>query len=239
MQTTIDLVNYVNTSLVDVTTERIRNNILSGKYAPGAKLVVRELSDDLGVSHTPIKEALNRLVAEGYVEAIPRKSMVVKEYSDSDLLDILECRLMLERRCAEHLFHGDVDLKKVADRMEKQLPNIENAFRDSTSKRMEKWIEEDRRFHDIYVAENKNAAMQKMYRNLDTQRYSHLRYWQKEHTELEQKRYDMDRIAHLSIIEAIRNGKKDDFDRAITQHIQGIAIDHVGSIEKSSGAILE
>ena len=70
----LNLEQYVSVSLVDVVTEKIRSNIYSGKYLPGQRLVVREISEELGVSHTPVKDALNRLVSEGYVVALPRRS---------------------------------------------------------------------------------------------------------------------------------------------------------------------
>ena len=59
----VKIEEYVSCSLVDVVTDRIRSNIFSGKYLPGMKLVVREISEELGVSHTPVKDALNRLVS--------------------------------------------------------------------------------------------------------------------------------------------------------------------------------
>ena len=63
-----DLSLLVNTSLVDVVADKIRQNIYTGKYEAGKKLIVRELSEEFGVSHTPVKDALNRLISEGYVE---------------------------------------------------------------------------------------------------------------------------------------------------------------------------
>ena len=66
-----DLSLLVNTSLVDVVADKIRQNIYTGKYEAGKKLIVRELSEEFGVSHTPVKDALNRLISEGYVEALP------------------------------------------------------------------------------------------------------------------------------------------------------------------------
>ena len=76
-----DLSLLVNTSLVDVVADKIRQNIYTGKYEAGKKLIVRELSEEFGVSHTPVKDALNRLISEGYVEALPRRSMVVRTYT--------------------------------------------------------------------------------------------------------------------------------------------------------------
>ena len=91
-----DLSQYTSTSLVEIVTNTIRKNIYNGTYAPGEKLIVRELSEQLGVSHTPIKDALNRLVSEGYVEAPPRKSMYVKPFSIMDLMETLYVRAMCE-----------------------------------------------------------------------------------------------------------------------------------------------
>ena len=91
-----DLSLLVNTSLVDVVADKIRQNIYTGKYEAGKKLIVRELSEEFGVSHTPVKDALNRLISEGYVEALPRRSMVVRTYTNVELLDALEARMMCE-----------------------------------------------------------------------------------------------------------------------------------------------
>ena len=59
--------------------------------------------EELGVSHTPVKDALNRLVSEGYVEAMPRRSMVVKEYSNIEFLDNYDQRLMIELYYADEI----------------------------------------------------------------------------------------------------------------------------------------
>ena len=102
----LNLEQYVSVSLVDVVTEKIRSNIYSGKYLPGQRLVVREISEELGVSHTPVKDALNRLVSEGYVVALPRRSMVVREYSNIEFIDNYDQRLMIELYYAEEIING-------------------------------------------------------------------------------------------------------------------------------------
>ena len=105
----VKLEQYISVSLVDVVTDKIRSNIYSGKYLPGQRLIVREISEELGVSHTPVKDALNRLVSEGYVVALPRRSMVVKEYSNIEFIDNYDQRMMIE------LYYADEIMKRAKE----------------------------------------------------------------------------------------------------------------------------
>lgn len=77
-------------------TERIRNEIIDGVRAPGSKLVERDLADELGVSRLPVREALQALVAEGLVTPRPRSWAVVREFTASDVADLIEVRAALE-----------------------------------------------------------------------------------------------------------------------------------------------
>ena len=115
-----DLSLLVNTSLVDVVADKIRQNIYTGKYEAGKKLIVRELSEEFGVSHTPVKDALNRLISEGYVEALPRRSMVVRTYTNAELLDALEARMMCE------VFYADaiIEMSKGHPELVKELKEV-------------------------------------------------------------------------------------------------------------------
>ena len=115
-----DLSLLVNTSLVDVVADKIRQNIYTGKYEAGKKLIVRELSEEFGVSHTPVKDALNRLISEGYVEALPRRSMVVRTYTNVELLDALEARMMCE------VFYADaiIEMSKGHPELVRELKEV-------------------------------------------------------------------------------------------------------------------
>ncbi len=75
---------------------RIENDILNGKYKPGDSLIETKLSDELGVSRTPIREAIRQLELEGLVQAIPNKGAVVTGLSQKDILDIYTIRMMIE-----------------------------------------------------------------------------------------------------------------------------------------------
>ncbi|MEU4512166.1 GntR family transcriptional regulator [Nonomuraea wenchangensis] len=74
----------------------LRSLILSGQYAPGDRLAEVELAELLGVSRTPVREALRRLAAEGLVELVANKGARVVEYPRDDLESIFELRARIE-----------------------------------------------------------------------------------------------------------------------------------------------
>ena len=82
--------------LRDVVFNTLRDAILSGKLAPGERLMENHLAEKLGVSRTPIREALRMLEIENLVELVPRKGAQVLDMSEKDIRDVLEVRGVLE-----------------------------------------------------------------------------------------------------------------------------------------------
>ncbi len=76
--------------------EALRGSIVSGRLAPGARLIERELIGMLGVSRTVIREALRQLEAEGLVDVVPNRGAVVRELSLSEARDLYAIRALLE-----------------------------------------------------------------------------------------------------------------------------------------------
>lgn len=83
-------------TLAEVAAERVRNAILSGAIAPGAKLHIQRLSDEFGLSATPMREGLARLVATGLVEALGQRGFRALPISMDDLDDIQRMRHIIE-----------------------------------------------------------------------------------------------------------------------------------------------
>ena len=81
---------------VDVAYRRLRRAITRHEFAPGQHLSVPALARQLGVSRSPVREALQRLVAEGLAVEVPRKGIYVTRYEAADLLPSYEMRLALE-----------------------------------------------------------------------------------------------------------------------------------------------
>ena len=80
---------------------RIRDGILCGKYAADTELKEKTIGDELGVSRTPVREALRQLELEGLVSIIPNKGAYVVGVSLQDMHDIYEIRSLLEGLCAK------------------------------------------------------------------------------------------------------------------------------------------
>jgi DNA-binding GntR family transcriptional regulator len=130
----------------EVVAEVLRRAIYEGRLGPGERLREADLAAEIGVSRTPIREALLVLQTEGLVEATPNRGSVVRSYTMEELLDFMEIRGMLwsyaAGRAAPRITQEQVaELHACCDRLEglinstERQPNVEVALR----------------FHDIIV----------------------------------------------------------------------------------------
>lgn len=91
--------------LRDTVRERIRQGIADGRWTPGARLVERDLAEEFEVSRVPVREALQTLEREGFVQLLPRRGAVVCELTPEVVSDLFDIRQALEvlaaRRAAE------------------------------------------------------------------------------------------------------------------------------------------
>lgn len=83
-------------TLSDNTYNILKDAIISLDLKPGGMLIVEEISEQLGVSRTPIRTALNRLMGDGLVETIPGKGTFVTQLSEKQANDIMDIRMLLE-----------------------------------------------------------------------------------------------------------------------------------------------
>lgn len=99
-------------SVVDLAYERIRTLVLNGDIEPGTRLGQVELAEQLGISRTPVREALRRLSAEGLVESVPNRGFWAADLGLDAVLKRLEVRLILEPGIARVAAarRGDADL---------------------------------------------------------------------------------------------------------------------------------
>lgn len=81
---------------VDYVVAEIREGILSGRYAPGQRLIARDLIDDIGCSRGPVREALRRLAAEGLVQLVPNRGAIVRHLTRKQVDDLFAVRKNLE-----------------------------------------------------------------------------------------------------------------------------------------------
>ena len=152
--------------LRDVVFNTLRNAILTGELSPGERLMEIKLADKLGVSRTPIREAIRKLELEGLVVMLPRKGAYVANMSLKDIVDVLEVRASLEglsaSLAAERI--SEVDLKK--------LKKIAEEFKESTiNSDIETLLKKDVEFHECIFEAANNKKLHQVINSLWEQVY--------------------------------------------------------------------
>jgi len=120
--------------------------ILGQKLSPGAKIYQEKLADDLGVSRTPVVNALKKLEQERLIVAVPRKGFYVRRFSPEEMIRIFELREVLEGLAA----------RRAADRIsDAQLLKLRGFFQglrvSDQAREVNRYAEEDRRFHNFLI----------------------------------------------------------------------------------------
>ena len=150
--------------LVDGVT--IRQAILRGEMEPGERLMEIQLAQKLGVSRTPIREAIRKLELEGLVIMIPRKGAEVAHITEKDMKDVLEVRSTLEELVVE------LAIKNVTDEKIEELKCANKVFESAiVSKDAVNIVEADVKFHDILYSMTNNARLIQIINNLREQMY--------------------------------------------------------------------
>ena len=152
--------------LRDVVFNTLRQAILKGELKPGERLMEIQLADRLGVSRTPVREAIRKLELEGLVVMIPRKGAEVASITESDLQDVLEVRRALEelagsKACERITKEELVKLKEASAEFEKII--------DSGDLTM--IADADMHFHDIIYQATGNARLNQILNNIREQMY--------------------------------------------------------------------
>lgn len=152
--------------LRDVVFNTLRHAILKGELEPGERLMEIALAQKLGVSRTPIREAIRKLELEGLVVMVPRKGAEVADITEKDLRDVLEVRTALEELSIE------LAMKNMNDDDYKQLTEANKLFaKDSEGDDLIKITEADVAFHELIYMETGNKRLIQMINNLREQMY--------------------------------------------------------------------
>lgn len=135
------------TSLVDLAYEKIKVRILDNQYHPGYQALENEVAEDLGMSRTPVREALIRLKHEGLVELIPRRGVRVVPVMADDMQEIYDVLTSLESMAAELLARRKPDAATL-EPMKAATRDMETALKDDD---LEAWAAADEKFHRALI----------------------------------------------------------------------------------------
>ena len=153
--------------LRDVVFNTLRQAILKGELKPGERLMEIQLANKLGVSRTPVREAIRKLELEGLVLMIPRKGAEGAEITRQDMEDVLEVRTALEelavKDACDHITDAQLsELKKASNEFKKALLE---------GKDLVTCADADMHFHDVILSATNNRRLIQMLNNLSEQMY--------------------------------------------------------------------
>lgn len=232
MANSAPLVNYPD--LGEKVYEAIRDQIVTCELAPGSPLPVVELARQFGVSLTPVRDALNRLAAEGLVEDVPRKGYFVARLDHEEILDLLDARRLIELAAVEQ----GIELAEPdqMDEMRRLLEEMAPLF-DEEGHCLDyaEFSRLDSQFHLLVVATAKNRHLLQIYRGLSV----HLHIFR---TNLAAQGGYRRRLAsvreHRAILGAFECRDLPAVKAALSAHVRGVmaefALDRLGATPEES-----
>lgn len=140
--------------LREIVFETLREAIISGKLEPGERLMEIQLAEEIGVSRTPVREAIRKLELEGFVVMIPRKGAYVAGISLKDITDVFEVRAALEALAA------GLAAERITDEEIDKLDRSLVAYSEQTNQQnIDGIVETDTDFHDLLYKASRNERL--------------------------------------------------------------------------------
>jgi DNA-binding GntR family transcriptional regulator len=216
-----DLESLQRKSLKEEIFEVLHGKIIAGKVGPGEWLRQEDIATQLGVSMTPVREALDLLVSVGLAERVPYRGVRVPQPSPDEIVEAYAMRLLLEgagaRAAALKREQPQVDeLKRILSRM-KGLLSLNDM---STLRQL------SRQFHQSVVAIGGNSMLDRLYAMVmnsfpDWMLYEYLF----RHTDLLEQSLANEYEEHMKVVEAIEAGDADLAEQQAIMHIEGLGED--------------
>ena len=188
----------------------LRERILKGALKPGERLMEIHLADQLGVSRTPIREAIRMLELEGLVKMVPRKGAQVAKISREDLQDVLEVRKALDtlavKLACERITEDEITKLKMAEEEFERVLKVGDTTQIA---------EADVAFHDVIQVASKNKRLKSMISNLAERIYRYRFEYIKQQSDGGKTLV----MEHREIIRCIEEKEVDEAIKAIELHI--------------------
>jgi DNA-binding GntR family transcriptional regulator len=194
--------------------ERLRALILTGEYGPDERLVEEQLAERLGVSRTPVRQALTMLEAEGLVEIAPNRGATVCSFSTEDVGDIYDLRAVLEghaaRRAAGRITISELArLRELAGKME----GLAGQFEDHEEE-IRTLVGLNQEFHGIIVEASRNRRLQRLInRTVEIPLMFKAFFWYTPHERVISNHY------HRQILESLERSDADRAEIIMREHV--------------------
>lgn len=209
--------------------QTLRDCILSQEFQSGERLNVKELATTLGVSLTPVKEAINRLAIEGLVAINPRSGTYVTEISSEELAETFELRMALEclaaEKCVERI--TDEELREI----EELVRGLDGPVRTDRERKVHE--RRNHEFHDRIVSLSGNRKLIDTYRSLNAHIKIARVHYSREGWE---GRIELERKEHNQIFRALRRRDRDGVVRILRTHIQRASQSLIEDLERNGNS---
>ena len=195
--------------LRDVVFKKLRRAILLEELKAGERLTEIRLADRLGVSRTPIREAMRKLELEGLVVMVPRRGAVVGKISEKNLRDVLEIRRVLDMLCAR------LACERMSEEAKEKLNTACQDFEEAVkSGDLRDVAQKDVALHNIIIEATGNLTLQQMLDNLAEQMYRYRVKYLKDDSQ-----YQTLSREHRAICKSIMSGDQETAVRLAKEHI--------------------
>jgi DNA-binding GntR family transcriptional regulator len=212
-------------SVVDRVHTELRDMAMTFRFLPGERINEAILAKELGVSRTPLREALNRLSAEGFLTFSANNGFFRKELDVKEIFDLYEFRLFLELSV----------VKLAVDRAtEEQLAEIEafciESAREEPGRTIDQLVTMDEQFHEMLMKLTGNVQMLNSLRNINA-RIQFVRW-----LDMTERRSET-QSQHKHIVAALKKRDQLESERLIAEHITRRLDQIFEKVEKSYGRI--
>lgn len=157
----VEIASFQKSSLVDNAYAALKSAIRDNVFPPGYRSAENDVAAQLGMSRTPVHEAMIRLQEEGLVEVLPRRGILVRAISADDIREIYQLTIALESMAAEVLASrpSSPNLKRILLQLEAETKSMESALKKND---LDKWARADDRFHEILTGKCGNGRLSRM-----------------------------------------------------------------------------
>jgi len=221
-----------NSSLWDKTYTLLKDRIIHRDFKPNQKLSIPELAEQLGVSRTPIRDALNRLEMDGLVKTVAKVGTFVTAIMQEDVLDIMDTRLMLELWVIDKL--QTLPQAELAQKLDKLVRILDQSSEAVEQLPLETYLKSDYnlQFHLEFIKLGSNKRNGEIYINLMNYHYLAVKH------SLITKQMVLDGIGeHQAIIHALQEGNFAAAKASIRLHLQESTTSLLKRLDANGGEI--
>lgn len=216
--------------LTEQTYRVLKDKILRGELKPGAQISVPGTAVALGVSRTPVNDALKRLANDGLVEIVPRQGTFVTELTARDVVEVFDIRLMIELYAAETIFQAGV-VDQVLEAVHVPMSCMEQAIAGNRFQDHEAFSIHDQEFHTIFVKLTHNKRLIRTYTQLHaTTHGARIHYIASGDAQVTQNE-------HQAIVTAFKSGNVDEVKQALRTHITRVKHKIIEVLEQRGGKL--